>query len=136
LNEFRFKKVITAGDGEKGMNKNLIGKRGEDVIVFVPLGTTVIDILTNDTFEILNDTDIVLTASGGRKGLGNHDYKVDTRNFRPRRELGEYGEEKELHLVLNLIADVGFIGFPNAGKSSLLKSLTNATPKIGNYPFN
>lgn len=135
LNEFRFKKVIEAKNGEKGAYKNLYGKRGEDVTVLVPLGTTIIDTLTNDVFEIIQDGQMVLVAHGGRKGLGNHDFKVDIKNFRPRREMGEAGEEKELHLVLNLIADIGFIGLPNAGKSSLLKALTNATPKIGNYPF-
>lgn len=135
LNEFRFKKVIQASNGENGAYKNLYGKRGEDVTVLVPLGTTIIDTLTNDVFEIIQDGQMVLVAHGGRKGLGNHDFKVDIKNFRPRREMGEPGEEKELHLVLNLIADIGFIGLPNAGKSSLLKALTNATPKIGNYPF-
>jgi GTP-binding protein len=135
LNEFRFKKVIEAKNGERGAYKNLYGKRGEDVTVLVPLGTTIIDTLTNDVFEIIQDGQMVLVAHGGRKGLGNHDFKVDIKNFRPRREMGETGEEKELHLILNLIADIGFIGLPNAGKSSLLKALTNATPKIGNYPF-
>lgn len=135
LNEFRFKKVIKASNGDKGAYKNLYGKRGEDVTVLVPLGTTIIDTLTNDVFEIIQDGQMVLVAHGGRKGLGNHDFKVDIKNFRPRRETGEVGEEKELHLVLNLIADIGFIGLPNAGKSSLLKALTNAMPKIGNYPF-
>ena len=135
LNEFRFKKNIKAGDGVNGQHKNLIGKTGEDVIVLVPLGTTIIDTKTNDVLEIFESGQRELVASGGRKGLGNHDYRVDRKNFKPRREMGELGEEREIHLILNLIADIGLIGLPNAGKSSLLASLTHATPKIGNYPF-
>jgi GTP-binding protein len=135
LNEFRFKKEIKAGNGEKGMNKNLDGKYGEDAIILVPLGTTIIDTSTQETVEILEEGNKVKIARGGRGGIGNHDQRVDPRTFKSTRSEGGEGEEKELHLVLNLIADIGLIGLPNAGKSSLLTSLTKATPKIGDYPF-
>lgn len=135
LSEFRFKKEIKAGDGEKGMNKNLDGKYGEDAVVLVPLGTTIIDLLTQEAFEILDENETVTIALGGKGGIGNHDQRVDPRTFKSSRREGTLGQKKELHLILNLIANIGLIGHPNAGKSSLLTVLTKATPKIGNYPF-
>ncbi len=135
LSEFRYKKKIKAEDGEKGMNKNLDGKYGESITVLVPLGTTIIDLETQEAIEILDEDVRVQIAQGGRGGIGNHDERIDPKTFRMVRREGLPGEEKELHLVLNLIADIGLIGLPNAGKSSLLTMLTAATPKIGNYPF-
>lgn len=135
LSEFRFKKEIKAGDGEKGMNKDLDGKYGEDVIVLVPLGTTIIDTKTQEVVEILAEAEPVKIARGGRGGIGNHDQKIVPGRITRTTVEGQPGEKKELHLILNLIADIGLIGLPNAGKSSLLTSLTKATPKIGNYPF-
>lgn len=134
LNEFRFRKEITAEDGVKGMNKILDGKNGKDVVVLVPLGTTIIDTKTQKTIEILEENLPVLLATGGLGGRGNHSLPNQTFIYRNNHKHQE-GQEKELHLILNLIADIGLIGLPNAGKSSLLKSLTAALPKIGNYPF-
>ncbi len=135
LNEFRFKKLIKAPDGERGMNKNLDGRGGEDITVLVPLGTTIIDTANEKAVELLEEKVPVRIARGGKGQIGNHDRSEETFAMRKYNLFHQKGEEKELHLVLSLIADIGLIGFPNAGKSSLLKTLTNAVPKIGNYPF-
>lgn len=133
LSEFRFKKVIKAFDGAKGMNKNLDGRKGEDVVVLVPPGTKIIDQNSNEVIEIENVEDPTLLAKGGRGGKGTHDYKLLSGSQVC--EEGKPGEARSLHLILSIIAQIGLIGLPNAGKSSLLARLTNATPKIGSYPF-
>lgn len=135
LSEFRFKKSITAKNGQNGMKKNLFGRSAEDTTVLVPPGTMLINEETDEEIEIIELDVPVLIAKGGRGGQGNHDYHPDINRYQPQRDTGGEGEEKKLHVILNLIADVGLIGLPNAGKSSLLKTLTNATPKIGAYPF-
>lgn len=135
LNEFRYKKEIRAEDGENGQRKSNDGKDAPDIILFVPIGTKIIEVDTKEEIELLKNNQEFLVARGGRGGEGSHDYKPTLRNYRPQRREGEGGEERTLHLTLTLIADVGLIGFPNAGKSSLLASLTNAHPKIGDYPF-
>lgn len=135
LSKFQYKKQLEAEDGVNGRRKNLFGKNGDDLIVPLPLGTMVINEDTNKSFEIRKITDKVLIAKGGVGGRGNDQFKSAT-NQTPRiAENGTLGEEKHLHLVLRLIADIGLIGLPNGGKSSLLSVLTNAEPKIGNYPF-
>ncbi len=136
LSEFRFKKVIEAGDGVRGMNHNLDGKRGEDVTILVPLGTSITNTATGDSVEIAVENKPVLLAAGGHGQTGNHDGGVTSGSrYRRANVKVQDGEVKELHLVLSMIADIGLIGLPNAGKSSLLKTLTAAVPKIGNYPF-
>ena len=134
LSEFQFKKTIKGENGVSGQHKDLDGANGNDVYVLVPFGTTVKDEETGEWTEILTEEPFCV-AYGGHGGMGNHDYQPDLKKMVARKADGERGEERKLHLVLNLIADVGLVGLPNAGKSSLLKKLTKATPKVGNYPF-
>ena len=135
LSQFQFKKKILAEDGVSGGKQNMYGRNGEDTILYVPLGTTITDTKTEESIEITDETIPVLLAKGGHGGRGNNEFKSATNQTPTFAEQGELGQEKTLHLVMHLIADIGFIGVPNAGKSSLLKVLTNAKPKIGDYPF-
>lgn len=135
LQEFRFKKDLKAEDGIPGKGQKLFGRNGFDLIVKVPLGTLVTNVDTAEQFEVLDTTTKVLVAKGGIGGRGNDEFKSATDQAPHYAEPGTPGEEKRIHLELRLIADIGFIGLPNAGKSTLLKELTNASPKIGNYPF-
>lgn len=135
LRQFQFKKKIEGEAGIPGKKSNLYGKNGQPLIIKVPIGTQVIDLSNKTSFEILNDNEQILIASGGLGGRGNNSFKTATNQTPKNAEKGTPGEEKNLSLILHIIADIGLIGLPNAGKSSILKSLTNADPKIGNYPF-
>lgn len=134
LREFRFKKRIEAQSGVPGKHKKLFGKNAQHLTILLPLGTRITDINSNKVIEI-TDTAPILVAKGGKGGRGNTEFKSATNQAPKYAEKGTLGEEKKLLLELRLIADVGLIGLPNAGKSSLLSVLTNANPKIGNYPF-
>ncbi len=135
LSEYRYKKVITAEDGIKGAKQNLYGRNGKDTLIRVPIGSTVSDEKTKQVWEIENETQKILITKGGKGGRGNNEFKSATNQTPTYAEKGEVGEERFLKIELKLIADIGLIGLPNAGKSSLLEVLTNAHPKIGNYPF-
>lgn len=135
LQEFRFKKRLVAENGIKGGRQNLFGRNGKDLVVKIPLGTLITNTNTQEQFEITDTVTKSLVAKGGVGGRGNNEFKTATDQAPHYAEKGTAGEEKELHLELRIIADIGLIGLPNAGKSSLLQALTNATPKIGNYPF-
>jgi len=135
LSEFRYKKKVIAEDGIKGSKQNLYGRNGKDLIIMLPLGTQITDAKTKEVIEILNSTDKILVAKGGKGGRGNNEFKTATNQTPIYAEKGGPGEEKNLYLELKLIADIGLIGLPNSGKSSLLSVLTNAHPKIGDYPF-
>lgn len=134
LKEFRYKKTIIGINGVDGGRNNLYGKNAEHKTVLLPIGTIVTNLNNNNQFEI-RDENPVLIAKGGKGGRGNNEFKTATRQTPKYAEKGELGEEKDLNLELKLIADIGLIGLPNAGKSTLLSLLTNANPKIGNYPF-
>lgn len=133
LRQFQFKKYLKADDGIPGKKNNLYGKNASDLYIDVPIGTDITDEKGIKT-EINNSTPILI-AKGGRGGLGNNSFKTATNQTPMYAEKGEAGEEKTLNLSLRIAADVGLIGLPNSGKSSMLKTLTNANPKIGDYPF-
>ncbi|EKD86652.1 MAG: hypothetical protein ACD_37C00204G0002 [uncultured bacterium] len=134
LGEFRFKKKIKAEDGVPGGGSNLFGKNAKHTVILLPLGTQVANTKTGETIEI-TDENQVLIAKGGKGGRGNNEFKSATNQTPKYAEDGEQGEDKILSLELKFIADIGFVGLPNAGKSSLLAVLTNAHPKIGDFPF-
>lgn len=135
LREFRFKKKIVAESGTPGGKYRLFGKNAEHTTVLVPVGTRVKDVDTGSMYDIRDTVTPVLIARGGRGGRGNNEFKSATNQAPEYAEKGTRGQERRLLLELRLIADIGLIGLPNAGKSTLLSVLTNAHPKIGNYPF-
>lgn len=135
LQQFQFKKLWKAEDGIAGQHKNLYGRNGKDLIILVPIGTHIENTKNKKSFEVRDNFTQVLLAKGGTGGRGNNSFKSATNQAPKYAEEGTSGEEKELHLQLRIIADIGLIGLPNAGKSSLLAALTNAQPKIANYPF-
>jgi GTPase len=135
LSEFRYKKELKAEDGGRGSRNDMTGRSGEDLIVLVPPGTTVTVEDSGKTFEIIELDRPIIVAKGGRGGMGNKSYTPDIKHYSSLSTDGAPGETFPVHLVLHMIADIGFIGLPNAGKSSLLNALTNAQSKIGDYPF-
>ena len=136
LIDYRYTQHFKAKRGENGKGKNKTGKTGKDLILKVPIGTQILE-EDNKTllFDFKNEKEEFVVAIGGRGGLGNTNFKSST-NRAPRKfTKGTTGEEFWIWLQLKTIADVGIIGLPNAGKSSLLAAITNATPKIANYKF-
>lgn len=136
LVDFRFQPRYRAQPGQSGQGRNCTGRSGEDLLVKVPLGTTVIDVNTEELIADLSVADKpVMVAKGGFHGMGNTRFKSST-NRAPRKiTKGTEGEVRKLQLQLRLVADVGLLGFPNAGKSTLIRSVSAATPKVADYPF-
>ena len=135
LSHLKTRRHFKAQNGESGKGKNKHGKNGEDAVISVPPGTVVRDPDTGRVLRDLTDTKSWVWARGGRGGKGNSRF-ASSRNQTPRyAQDGEPGRSARLHLELRLIADIGFVGLPNAGKSSLLSVLTNAHPEIADYAF-
>ncbi len=136
LVDFRYQPRYRAQSGQQGMGRNCTGKAGDDLTIKVPVGTSVIDV---DTEELLVDLDqpgeAVMVAKGGKRGLGNTRFKSSTNRAPRKTTLGTPGEARVLQLQLRLVADVGLLGFPNAGKSTLIRAVSAARPKVADYPF-
>ena len=134
--DYRYTRRFRADNGEAGRGRNCSGKSGADLILPVPLGTTVLD---EDSGEVLGDIreagERLLVAQGGFHGLGNTRYKSSVNRAPRQSSPGTEGESRKLKLELNVLADVGLLGLPNAGKSTFIRAVSAATPKVADYPF-
>lgn len=136
LLDFRYRKEYRAQNGQNGMGRKMHGKNGDDLVIPVPVGTIIKSADTESIdADLLREGDFFIAGRGGRGGLGNSHFATPTRQVPRYAQPGEPGEERWLILELKLLADVGLVGLPNAGKSTLISVLSSARPKIADYPF-
>ena len=135
LDQYRSKKEFFAPDGVPGSARSLKGANGEDLYIEFPIGSKITNVTTGEVYELTKEGQEIKILRGGAGGHGNEHFKSSTNQAPQEATPGKEGEFAELHIEVSLIADVGLVGFPNAGKSSLLNALTNATAKVGEYPF-
>jgi len=136
LVDFRHQTQFRAQRGENGMGRQMYGKAGEDLTITVPVGTVVTNVSTDEVIgDLTQHGDRLLVAKGGKGGLGNMHFKSSITRAPRKATPGEEGEERLLKLELKLLADVGLLGFPNAGKSTFIRAVSAATPKVADYPF-
>ncbi len=136
LLDISYQKHYKAEKGQGGMGRDMHGRKGKDAVIPVPLGTLIKDAETGDVlFDLTDEGQEYIAAKGGRGGLGNTHFKSSTRQAPKFAQPGEEGTDGTLYLELKLLADVGLVGLPNAGKSTLISSMSAARPKIADYPF-
>ncbi len=135
LSKYKSKKSFIAGRGGDGKNKSLHGANGEDYLLELPIGSNITNIETDETWQITKEGEKIKILKGGYGGFGNEHFKSSVNTTPQESKQGEEGEKGNFKIELELFADIGLIGLPNAGKSSLLNSLTNADARVGDYAF-